>query len=339
MKNTNEYTQEILKRGNEKLVREKRKRNQRIAVTLCMCLVICLGVGGAFALPKLINNSSENSSDSQVTESSSVVQNNTDNGNTAGTDDIPFFSGADVPDCETTLDDRPVIWGDDVGSTEDYAICEWNGKSVSSRLYDELEKNDENVLFAVSPTNFNLDMDFVYSGKTLSDYAADREDEYSDFNKLGMILKEGDSLKYGELLYKGGAPNGEKWAESYYHERVEMYGEEFLSKYIADGEFLKDKVQEDIDAMSDRTASKLYDEAVEAYRLHTIKELAKALDEQDIRYEMVGDYLVMYVTESELAQLSLSPPSQWHFCLAADLGQPQDYFENYENVCTEFISE
>lgn len=319
MKNTKDYTEEILKRSNEKI--QNRKRKQRIAVTLCICLAICAVAGGAFALPKLINNTSENSSGSQETESSSVVQ---DNGNTAGTDDIPFFSGADVGSDEVILDDRPVIWGNSVGSSEDYGICEWHGKSVSIRLYDELEKNDENVLFAVSPTNFNIDNDFVYSGKTLSQYAADREDEYLAFNKLGMLLKDGDSLKYGELLYKGGAPNGEKWAESFYHERVEMYGEDFLSKYIVDGEFLKDKVQADLDAMSDRTASKLYDEAVEAYRLHTIKELAKALDEQSIRYEMMKDYLVMYVTETELAQLSLSQPSQWHFCLAVDLGQPQD---------------
>lgn len=322
MKNTKDYTQEILRRSNEKI--QNRKRKQRIAVTLCMCLAICAVAGGAFALPKLINNSSENSSGSQVTESSSIVQDNTDNGNTAGTDDIPFFSGADVGSDEVILDDKPVIWGDSVGSSEDYGICEWHGKSVSIRLYDELEKNDENVLFAVSPTNFNINNDFVYNGKTLSQYAADRENEYLAFNKLGMILKEGDSLRYGELLYKGGAPNGEKWAESFYHERVEMYGEEFLATYIVDGEFLKDKVEQDLDAMSDRTASKLYDEAVEAYRLHTIKELAKALDEQGIRYEMIKDYLVMYVTETELAQLSLSQPSQWHFCLAVDLGQPQD---------------
>lgn len=323
MKNTKDYTQEILKRSNEKI--QNRKTKQRIAVTLCMCLAICAVAGGAFALPKLINNTSENSSGSQATESSSVVQ---DNGNTAGTDDIPFFSGADVGSDEVILDDRPVIWGDSVGSSEDYGICEWHGKSVSIRLYDELEKNDENVLFAVSPTNFNIDNDFVYSGKTLSQYAADREDEYLAFNKLGMLLKDGDSLKYGELLYKGGAPNGEKWAESFYHERVEMYGEEFLATYIVDGEFLKDKVEADLDAMSDRTASKLYDEAVEAYRLHSVKELAKALDEQGIRYEMIKDYLVMYVTETELAQLSLSQPSQWHFCLAVDFNQPQD-FENY----------
>lgn len=327
MKNTNEYTQEILRRGNEKLVRERRKRNQRIAVTLCMCLVICLGAGGAFALPKLINKASENSSSSHVTESSSVVQNNADNGNTAGTDDLPFFSGADVPDSEVTTDDRPVIWGDNT-SVEDYGICEWNGINITSRLYDKLEENDENVLFAVTPMNFLLDMDFVYNGKTLSQYEADREDEYSTFNKLGMLLKDGDSLKYGELLYKGGAPSGEKWAESFYHERVEMYGEEFLAKYIVNGEFLKDKVQEDLDAMSDRTASKLHDEAVEAYRLYTIKELAKTLDEQDIRYEMMNDYLVMYVTENELAQLSSILPSQSHFGLAVDFNQPQD-FENY----------
>lgn len=328
MKSTNEYTQEILKRGNEKLVRERRKRNQRIAVTLCMCLVLCIGAGAVMVLPKLKSNGSADSLGSKVIDSSSAIQNNTDNGNTAGTDSVPIFSGADVPDSETALDDKPVIWGDSNEFTEDYGICEWNGKSVTSRLYDEFEKNGEDTLFAVTPTNLYLDKDFVYGGKTLSEYEADRETEYSLFNKLGMILKEGDSLKYGELLYKGGAPNGEKWAESHYKERVEMYGEEFLAKYIVDGEFLADKVQEDTDAMSDRPASTLYDEAVEAYRMYTIKELAKTLDGQDIQYEMRDSYLIMYVREDELAQLSLSQPSQWHFGLAVDFNQPQD-FENY----------
>lgn len=66
------------------------------------------------------------------------------------------------------------------------------------------------------------------------------------YDKLGQLLKQGDSLKYGEALYTTGTTDGEKWTKDFYEQRVDFYGEEFLAKYIVNGEFLRDKVVSDM---------------------------------------------------------------------------------------------
>ena len=66
------------------------------------------------------------------------------------------------------------------------------------------------------------------------------------YDKLGQLLKQGDSLKYGEALYTTGTPDGEKWTKDFYEQRVDFYSEEFLAKYIVNGEFLRDKVVSDM---------------------------------------------------------------------------------------------
>ena len=70
------------------------------------------------------------------------------------------------------------------------------------------------------------------------------------YDKLGQLLKQGDSLKYGEALYTTGTPDGEKWTKDFYEQRVDFYGEEFLAKYIANGEFLRDKVVSDMEELT-----------------------------------------------------------------------------------------
>ena len=95
--------------------------------------------------------------------------------------------------------------------------------------------------------NGGSDFGFVSSGaKTETDNNETVISEAQLYDKLGQLLKDGDSLKYGEALYTTGTPDGEKWTKDFYEQRVEFYGEEFLAKYIVNGEFLRDKVVSDM---------------------------------------------------------------------------------------------
>lgn len=99
--------------------------------------------------------------------------------------------------------------------------------------------------------NGGSDHGFVSSGaKAKTDNNEKAISEAQLYDKLGQLLKDGESLKYGEALYTTGTPDGEKWLKEFYELRIEFYGEEFLAKYIVDGEFLRDKVVSDIEKIN-----------------------------------------------------------------------------------------
>ncbi|MBQ8372210.1 MAG: hypothetical protein IJX38_04660 [Clostridia bacterium] len=56
---------------------------------------------------------------------------------------------------------------------------------------------------------------------------------------------DGEYLAYGEKIYTEGAADGKKWTKELYEEKLRYYGEDFLSEYIVNGVFLKDKAISD----------------------------------------------------------------------------------------------
>ena len=182
----------------------------------------------------------------------------------------------------------------------------WNGKPVSSELYTLLSKNtDENTVIAISP-KFKSDENYKYNGKTITEYNEAVSDNNLLDEKLHQILKDGDELKYGEILFTTGTPDGIKWSQELYEQRVEFYGEEFLAKYIINGEFLKDQVEADIADFSTQPHSDL-NEALIAYKKEMILKAIEQLKQQSIRYEYkeeVND-LIINVTVEEFKALSL----------------------------------
>jgi len=182
----------------------------------------------------------------------------------------------------------------------------WNGKPVSSELYTLLSQNtDENTVIAISP-KFKSDENYKYNGKTITEYNEAVSDNNLLDEKLHQILKDGDELKYGELLYTTGTPDGIKWSQELYEQRVEFYGEEFLAKYIVNGEFLRDVVEEDIAEFSTQPHSDL-NEALRAYKKEMILKVIEQLKQQNIRYEYKEEAsdLIINVTVEEFKALSL----------------------------------
>ena len=152
-----------------------------------------------------------------------------------------------------------------------------------------------------------LHKNYIYNGKTLSEYEREADNEDIEFGKLSQLLKWGDELKRGEDLYKTPGPDGTKWAKEFYDEKVKFFGEDFLAKYIVDGEFLKEKVEADIQNYK-HTCRTEYDVACDAYYEYIVEETIKKLEKENINYERNVSrefYLIIYVTADEFEKLSL----------------------------------
>lgn len=180
----------------------------------------------------------------------------------------------------------------------------WHGKNISYNLYEALIDPDTEVIpIAVSLSDLGID-DFVYNGRTVKEYTNDTMGE--DITRLENLIYRGDLLKYGEELYVSGTPDGVKWPKEVYDDDVEYFGEELLSKYIVEGEFLKEQVQADLTELKNGYKAAL-DEAVEAFIQARVDETIAALESQGISSERIEDTddIVMYITAAEFETLSL----------------------------------
>ena len=221
--------------------------------------------------------------------------------------------GLDVTNSSQSTDKEQNInvVGQDVGFGQ-----KWNGKPVSYELYTVLNNTtDESTVIAVYP-QFKSSENYKCNGKTIAEYSEDVSSNKLLDEKLHQILKDGDELKYGELLYTTGTPDGEKWAKELYEQRVGFYGEKFLAKYIVNGEFLIDKVEEDIKDFSNAPHNALA-EALKAYKKAMIKDTIEQLKQQNIGYEYreASDELIINVTSEEFKSLSLE--NVLYYCLAS----------------------
>ena len=128
-------------------------------------------------------------------------------------------------------------------------------------------------------------------------------------------------------MYQTGAPNGEKWYKEAYDEKVSFFGEEILSKYITNGEFLTEKAKADFEAASKTDeAQKSYEPACLAYFSDTLKAAKKQLEAQGVNRDIIikSDHLIFYASEKEFAPLALDNTSNWYFTLA------DKYYEDSE---------
>lgn len=208
----------------------------------------------------------------------------------------------------------------------------WNGKTVSSELYTLLSKNtDEKTVIAVSP-RFNSTEKYKYNGKTIAEYREEVSDNNLLNEKLHQILLDGDKLKYGEILYTTGTPEGAKWSKELYEQKSEFYGEEFLAKYIVNGEFLKNQVEADIADFSTEAHTALTDafNAYQAYKKVIIQEAIEQLKQQNIKYDYNEESvdLIINVTAEEFKDLVLENISCYYLASTASDDVPISY--NYE---------
>ena len=233
-------------------------------------------------------------------------------------------SEEDRPETEIGIPDEfRIVWADDANDVMipvESALREWRGSvTVSLRLYDALESGGENDLFAVL-AHPAIDYDFEYEGKTIAAYYSDMCDEKNLPELLKQLMKQGDALKYGTALYETGTPDGERWAQSFYEERVKYYGDAVLEKYIVNGEFLKDKLEQDIEkAENRREATAAYVGAMSAYLDHLAASVpgmlpAKGVLPSEALPERCG--VLMYLTKDQFSSFTAGNVEGWFFDLA-----------------------
>ena len=313
MKNSNEMVNSLFERRERYKAEQKRKKSvitRTVTSTCCLCLVALLGIGvwqsGLFntTQPPIVNEDNSTLQDTDKTD--------------------PVNPGNNVS--SGILPDAPIIWGEENGEIQDAGFGTWNGKRVTLSLHDVLsnEKNKD-CLIAIG-VSFELDNQFVYNGKTISEYEAEADNAELLINRLGELLKIGDELKYGEALYKTGNPNGIKWAKQLYDETVERIGKDVLSTYIVDGEFLKDKLEADIAAYDAATSSRnALNEAIEAYYEFIAKETAEQLKKQNVNCE-VKKGLIVYVSVEEFSVIEIE--NVIYYSLAFRESEGMDFIEN-----------
>lgn len=286
MKNYNEIANDLFERRDKCIAEQKAKRKTIARLTTSICsfvLVALLGIGvwqsGWF---------------------NSVMPPNTDD---------PAISGDNQTlNTDKTVGntpDAPIIWGDANGEIQDMGYTTWNGKTITMSLHEVLSNEEtKNCLIAIG-VGFDLDNEFVYNGRTIAEYDAEASGKHSILNAMGLLLKTGDELKYGEALYKTGTPDGTKWAKQLYDETVEQIGKPLLAKYIVDGKFFKDQLESEIANYTDHiTSRETCDEAIEAYYDYIADETCKRLTEKGVNCE-IRSGLTVYMTAEEFASLEI----------------------------------
>lgn len=226
---------------------------------------------------------------------------------------------------QTTLATQPtynILWADveDDMSAGEVAVDTQMGKTVEWGLKKTLENLPENTKVAVAAYPYLTDPNFVWNGKSLKEYSDAFDTERSLLNKLGSLAKMGDMLKYGEILLTG-TPDGEKWSKDLYEKTVEYYGEELLSKYIVNGEFLKDKLEADIEIMSgEGSAYYAYESACAAYNAYAFDQAEKRLAAQSIDYDATDSAdsgcIIMFVDAEQFSAFTMENIENWCFTLA-----------------------
>lgn len=207
------------------------------------------------------------------------------------------------------LDLKDVIWAENgVMQSVDDGIVEWNGKTVLISLKEKMEAAEENDVFAVEAHPY-IDYDYVADGKTLNTWYSEWCDEKTRPEILTTLLKEGE-----ELL--GGKVDAE-----FYKERMEFFGEELLSRYIADGKLLTKELEKDIEEAkkdAEKGAAKgAWDKALGSYYEHVASGLAGVSD-AEIRVE--NRSIVIFLTREQFEKLDVPVPGAWSFDLAARSG-------------------
>lgn len=325
MKNYNEMANDVLRRikESEAIKIQKRKLYVRYVTSLTAMLVVAIvGVN-------VWNNVNPPVSDDMEDNpgiSNDIVDNELD-----GTPD-------DMDNQQPSNDilvDKDVIWsGSDYSDNMDmlWAVIEWNGKNISWRLGDAFEKYDENSLFAITALCMNIDEEYIYNGKSLADYETAMIDEQAKIGKLESLRKVGDELKYGTALYLTGTPDGEKWAKELYDETVSWYGEDVLNEYIQSGEFLSEKLENDLKELFKEEAQLEYEIALNDYINSINMNMKEVLEEQNIVSEFSADvdYLLFYATEEEFAKLKIENQLDWLFELAVKAGDGHDMADDVE---------
>ena len=324
MKSSEEMVKNLLERRREYEVRRKQRQKRIAGFSVsagCCALILC----AAFLLPGRGQPISSGSSAILPMPTEAP----TGSGYAEAPDAPMTDSGAILPEPMTDMDGGTASPPDltpktETSGSEGTYYLWWKEKlTVTGRLYHAIEDDPAGTLTVLAiyrPATAEI-ADFVYEGKTLSEWAVASAEAQLLPDKMAELLKMGDALKYGEALYETGTPEGEKWDRRLYEDKVAYYGEELLSRYIVDGEFLREALENDLHDMKNTAlalAEEAYGRAYAAYLDEVMPEFVQVLTAGDISCGRMTDRnscLLLTVTAEELENLPLENVKDWYFDL------------------------
>ena len=294
MKTCDEMVNSLLERREQYTATQKKKKRVLVSTITSLCVVALVGVA-VWQMPS-------------ATEQPPVTPDDQQNSTTQTT-----------PITKPTYN---ILWkeAEEDMSTGEIAVDTQMGKTIGWGLKKSLENLPQNTKVAVAAYPYMTDPNFVWNGKSLKEYSDAFDAERSMLNKLGSLAKMGNMLKYGEALLTG-TPDGEKWSKELYEETIAYYGEELLSKYIVNGEFLKDQLEADIEIMSgEGSAYYAYETACAAYNAYALDEAEKQLAAYSIDYDASNSAdsgcIIMFVDAEQFSAFTMESIENWCFCLA-----------------------
>ncbi len=207
-----------------------------------------------------------------------------------------------------------------VGENEYNSRERFYNQTVSAEMAPIIAKasDDDVIEFGVRVSG---EQNYVYQGRTVGEYLNIWKNEEEVKAKLSELILKGEYLKYGEKICESDNSSGKKWTVEFYESTMERLGEDFVSQYIVDGVFLKEKAEADY-ALTTEDARKMYEEALNESRMMVYAVLQSALQEQNILSEYVekshnqfGNYefVKFSATKKEFFDVITLPKISMHF--------------------------
>ena len=232
----------------------------------------------------------------------------------------PLLSERELP---TDID--KILWANN-GSSKPaspdnaHILVKWNGWTMKSSLYEVLNHANETDYIAVivnknSPTDRDA---FEYKGTTYGKLRAEQTDldtlreKYIEFSQMSQWLK------YGEQLYTTGTPDGTKWTKEHYDETVAYFGEDFIAKYIVNGELDFWLLNDDLRACESRIGeiSNALVELNEVYHKSYVEEVKEVFVHSGVCAIDRNGSVFLFVQKDELANLIVDGKENYVLSLA-----------------------
>ena len=337
MKSSEEMVKSLLERREQYAKERERQRKRIVGISVpagCCALLLC----AVFLLPGMKDRVGTaalpmptSAPDMPITDSGVSAQEAPEPVTDAGEGtDVILPDETAVPGAETDggtaspPDLTPKT--ETAGSVSEEVCYLWwkNRLSVTWRLNQAIQDDPEGTFTVIAnyrPATGDI-TDFTYEGKTLSEWAVASVDAMLLPEKMAELLKMGDELKYGEALYETGTPDGIIWDRRLYEDKIAYYGEELLSRYIVDGEFLREELENDLHDRKNTAsaqAEEAYGRAYAAYLDEFMPKLAEELTAGGISCKRMPERngcLLLTVTAAELENLPLENPEDWTFDLS-----------------------
>ena len=284
MKTCDEMVNSLLERREQYAMTQKKKKRVLVSTVTSVCVVAMVGVA-VWKMPS-------------VTEQPPLVSQDTN---------APQVSTDATQNTQPTNTSKPtyhILWADSHDNDAE-GWTTYQGRECCFCLYEVLKDHPADKI--AIRVEGGISEDFLYNGKTIEEYREAYDQERWLFQKLSTLIKEGEVLKYGDAVYTTGTPDGEGMAKEFYEERLAWYGEELLSRYIVDGEFLKEELEAEVERRLNgyHPARDAEEEALEAGKKQAIAELKPILDSLGLDYEEQIDAgeLVFFATADEFVAL------------------------------------